>query len=78
MADSQSVLLWENQDPTSTFMWDFINVINTKYGQHIKTYRELHKWSIENISDFWGETWAFTSVKATPFKQVSRNFFTLA
>lgn len=75
MAVSEDVLLWENADPKSTYMWDFINIINEKYGQELDGYRALHKWSIDNIADFWGEVWRFTGIRGTPFKQVS--IFTL-
>lgn len=71
MADSKDVLLWENDNPKQSYMWDFITTINKKYDQDLKTYQDLHKWSIENISDFWAETWHFTGIIGTPFKQVS-------
>lgn len=71
MAESEDVLLWENANPKSTYMWEFLELINHKYDQKLNHYQDLHKWSIDNISDFWGEVWRFTGIRGTPFKQVS-------
>ena len=35
----------------------FLNRINTSYSLDINSYEDLHRWSIENISDFWKEIW---------------------
>ena len=71
MAESEEVLLWESKDPKSTYMWEFINIVNHKYNQKLDSYQDLHQWSIDNIENFWGETWQFTGIRGTPFTQVS-------
>jgi acetoacetyl-CoA synthetase len=71
MAD-QDLLLWEHHDPKSTYMWEFMTMVNRKYGQQLGSYKELHAWSVENVAEFWGEVWDFTRVKGTPYTQVSR------
>jgi len=43
----------------------FIEFINKKYDLKIKSYNELYRWSIENISDFWAAVWDFVGIKAS-------------
>lgn len=63
--------LWRHPNPRETRMWAFKDVVNSKYGQDLQSYDELYHWSIENIPQFWAETWSFTGVKASqPFKKV--------
>ena len=71
IVESEDVLLWENADSKSTYMWEFLELVNHKYNQNIRSYPDLHKWSIDHNSDFWGEVWSFTGIRGTPFKQVS-------
>lgn len=40
----------------------FIAFINGKSGLNVKSYSELYKWSIENVSDFWSAVWDFTGI----------------
>jgi len=69
---AEPVVLWENTDVETTYMWQFLQQINNKYKLHLKTYDDLHAWSVKNIADFWGETWEFTGMQsATPFTKVS-------
>ena len=49
----------------------FLQLINQKYEQDLKTYQDLHEWSINNLNEFWGEVWQYTGIVAKPFKQVS-------
>jgi hypothetical protein len=63
--------LWRHPDLRSTRMWGFKDAINTKYGLNLETYDDLYRWSIENISQFWAETWSFCGVEASQqFKKV--------
>jgi hypothetical protein len=56
-------------------MWGFKDAINSKYGLNLQTYDDLYRWSIENISQFWADTWSFTGVEASqPFKKVGGFF----
>jgi hypothetical protein len=67
--------LWRHPDPRSTCMWDFKDTINTKYSLNLQTYDDLYRWSIENIPQFWAETWSFCGVEASqPFNKVSKYF----
>ncbi|MCD4774247.1 MAG: acetoacetate--CoA ligase [Bacteroidales bacterium] len=43
-------------------MFDFLTEINQKYNQEFKEYYDLHQWSIENVSDFWGEFWEYSKI----------------
>lgn len=67
--------LWRHPDPGSTRMWGFNYTINTKYNLNLQTYDELYRWSIENIPQFWAETWSFCGVEASqPFQKVGEYF----
>lgn len=56
-------------------MWGFKDTLNSKYGLNLQTYDELYRWSIENIPQFWAETWSFCGVEASqPFKKVGNIF----
>jgi len=72
----ESVVLWEHENKESTSMWEFLQRINKTYKKDLKTYDELHGWSIQNVADFWGEVWHFTGMQADqPYKQVSGGAF---
>jgi len=43
----------------------FIEFVNKKFGKKIKTYDELHQWSVDSIPDFWVAMWDFAKVKAS-------------
>ena len=43
----------------------FIEYANGKHGIKIRTYRDLHQWSIEKIPDFWARMWEFADIKAS-------------
>lgn len=57
--------LWRHPEPRNTCMWGFKDVVNAKYGLNLETYDDLYRWSIENISPFWAETWSFCGVEAS-------------
>lgn len=46
-------------------MWGFMEDINTKYRLNLQTYDDLFRWSIENIAQFWAETWSFCGVESS-------------
>lgn len=63
--------LWSHVSPETTTMASFMKIINEKHEQKLKTYQDLHKWSVENVSKFWGEVWDFTNIKASqPYEKV--------
>lgn len=52
-------------------MWDFLQKINKSRGLNIQDYHQLHQWSVNNISDFWGDVWEYVGVKASmPYEEV--------
>lgn len=57
--------LWEHPDHESTRMYEFMQHLNANHGLALKGYDELHRWSVENVPEFWGEVWKFTKVKAS-------------
>ncbi|TVY42857.1 Malonamoyl-CoA synthetase [Lachnellula occidentalis] len=60
----EPVELWRHSSPQTTQMWFFKERVEKKYGVKLDGYRDLHKWSIENIEPFWRETCLFTGVHA--------------
>ncbi|GAM90649.1 hypothetical protein ANO11243_086940 [Dothideomycetidae sp. 11243] len=58
-------VLWTHPDPKSTQMWDFMNAVGRKYKQEFTTYDQLHKWSTENVADFWAETWHHVGIRSS-------------
>ncbi|MBI2090498.1 MAG: acetoacetate--CoA ligase [Deltaproteobacteria bacterium] len=43
----------------------FIRHVNEKWSLDIKTYPELYRWSVENISAFWATFWDHAGVRAS-------------
>ncbi len=43
----------------------FLEVANQKYGLKIKSYSELHRWSVSSVSDFWSVVWDYTGIIAS-------------
>lgn len=60
---SDPVELWRHADPESTQMHKFKAIINYKYGLDLDHYEDLHKWSVDNIADFWSEVWDFVGIQ---------------
>ena len=46
-------------------MTQFIEFVNRAYGKKLRTYRELHQWSVDSIPDFWAALWDFVGVRAS-------------
>jgi acetoacetyl-CoA synthetase len=40
----------------------FLALVNQKYGLKIKSYPELHRWSVDKVSDFWSTVWDYTGI----------------
>ena len=57
-------LLWKPSEERikKTNMYRFMNIINEKYNQNFTEYDPLHKWSIENIPEFWAAMWEFGNI----------------
>lgn len=64
-------LLWKHRDPTSTRLFQFKKLLESKYEVDLEDYDKLRQWSILNINRFWEEVWHFTGIKASkPFIKV--------
>ena len=68
---SDNELLWKHPSPKDSKMWDFLQRVNQKYNKNFQSYHELYQWSIENISDAWGEIWDYCGIRTSqPYKRV--------
>ncbi|THZ80082.1 acetoacetate-CoA ligase [Aureobasidium pullulans] len=47
--------LWEHPNPDATNMAQFIRDVNKKRGLNMKTFQDLHKFSIDQRTDFWSD-----------------------
>lgn len=64
-------VLWTHPDPTATPMWRFLERVNEKHGLRLKGYRDLYRWSVDDVALFWEEVWHFVGITASvPFDQV--------
>jgi acetoacetyl-CoA synthetase len=59
-------LLWEPSDQRikQTNMFRFMCAINEKHQKDFSEYSELHRWSIDHISEFWEAMWDFADIIA--------------
>ena len=49
----------------------FIEFVNIEYGLSIKTGKELYRWSVDKIPDFWAAMWNFSGIIASkPYDKV--------
>jgi len=46
-------------------MTRFTDFVNRKYSLRLESYRQLYKWSIERIPDFWATLWEFVDIRAS-------------
>nr|AII97739.1 BLTX355 [Nephila pilipes] len=64
--------IWTKKE-TNTELIRFKRLIEKKYNQRFNTYWDLHKWSVENIPDFWKEIWHyFNIISSKPYDKVFR------
>ena len=45
-----------------TNLTKFLAFVNQKYGLTVKSYPELHRWSVDKVSDFWSAIWDYTGI----------------
>ena len=55
-------VLWKPKNFKKTRMIQFLDRINNLYDLDIKSYEDLHRWSVENIADFWKEIWDISEI----------------
>ncbi|KAF2453634.1 hypothetical protein BDY21DRAFT_327427 [Lineolata rhizophorae] len=56
--------LWEHPSPTTTKMWEFLQLVRRKHGLPSEEYQDLLDWSTAHLADFWKEIWDFTGVRS--------------
>ena len=49
--------LWRPNQINNTHMMKFMDRVNDVYSLDIKSYQDLHNWSVKNIPEFWEEIW---------------------
>ncbi len=61
---SQPEILWQPspEKTATTVMVKFMRFAETQTGRKFENYNELHKWSVENIAEFWSAIWKFCGV----------------
>ena len=72
-----SRLLWtpSNERKKRTNMYRFMQFVNSRYNKEFSEYPPLHRWSVENISDFWASIWDFADIIASvPYSNVMDKF----
>ncbi|MFX1402380.1 MAG: acetoacetate--CoA ligase, partial [Promethearchaeota archaeon] len=59
--------LWEPSDnwKKNAEVTRFIELVNKKYDQNIKDGKQLYRWSVESIVDFWAAMWDFGGIVAS-------------
>ena len=52
-------ILWRPTESSakSSSIQGLINELNDELGLKIEDYWQLHKWSVENIGEFWSRSW---------------------
>ncbi|EME47277.1 hypothetical protein DOTSEDRAFT_122544 [Dothistroma septosporum NZE10] len=64
-------VLWQHPSPKDSKLWDFLQTVNQKHNKNIQTYHELHQWSIDNVSESWGDIWNYVGIRASqPYQKV--------
>jgi len=60
-------LLWKPSDERkkNANITRFMEFVNKRYGKSLRTYAELHTWSIEYIPEFYAAIWDFVGIKAS-------------
>ena len=43
----------------------FISFVNRTYGQDIRSYDDLYRWSVDKIPEFWASVWDFGEIRAS-------------
>ncbi|RSL37986.1 hypothetical protein CEP53_015291 [Fusarium sp. AF-6] len=65
---------WKYPHPQATRLDSFRRHINRSYDVDLKTYDELHQWSVDNLEAFCKETWTFCGiVHSVPPTRVANN-----
>ena len=69
-------IIWQpgNKSKKSSNLSRFIELVNQRYSQSIKTeYQDIWNWSVNNIESFWSLIWDFTEIKGIKGTKISEN-----
>ena len=69
-------IIWQpsNESKKSSNLSRFIELVNQRYSQSIKTeYQDIWNWSVNNIESFWSLIWDFTEIKGIKGTKISEN-----
>ena len=69
-------IIWQpsNESKKSSNLSRFIELVNQRYSQSIKTeYQDIWNWSVNNIESFWSLIWDFTEIKGIKGNKISEN-----
>jgi acetoacetyl-CoA synthetase len=60
-------LLWEPSEERkrNANITRFMELVNERYGKSLRTYGELHKWSVDYLPEFYASIWDFIGIKAS-------------
>ncbi|KAF6824895.1 acetoacetyl- synthase [Colletotrichum plurivorum] len=54
--------LWEHPDPQGTEMYRFMQGVNSRFKLQLKTFDDLHNWSVTNRSSFYGHLFDYANL----------------
>ncbi|KAM6521754.1 hypothetical protein FALCPG4_011460 [Fusarium falciforme] len=57
--------LWVPRDSHETNVAKFIEYVNEKHHLRVKTYHDLHRWSVESLEDFWRDAYIWLQLAGT-------------
>ena len=57
------VKIWDPKDFKRSNLYRFLTYVNQKYELTLSDYASLHKWSVENLEDFWLAITLFFDIK---------------
>ncbi|PWA01398.1 hypothetical protein BB558_002502 [Smittium angustum] len=64
-------LLWKPNAEKQYEINLFINYVNQRFGKNIDNYFDLHKWSCDELEDFWVAVWDYCGIIShAPYTQV--------
>lgn len=64
MAAIEKKPIWEPHHVSETNPAKFINYVNKKHGLQLRTYEDLHRWSVaaESLQDFWQDAYEWLQI----------------
>ncbi|UQC82271.1 acetoacetate-CoA ligase [Colletotrichum lupini] len=54
--------LWEHPDPKSTQMYQYLQSVNSKFNLQLKTFNDLHNWTVANRATFYGHLFDYANL----------------